>query len=196
VATLFSQHVNKWKNCRLCPLCETRQKTVFARGDIPCHVLFIGEAPGESENVIGLPFVGPAGMLLDSIISEALMLTTIVDASKVKMAMGNLLCCIPRDEEGGKVEAPPERSVIACRPRLKEFVEIADPRLIVCVGSEARDWLDEKRTDHIRFHREIPAIDILHPAYILRSNIARRSMMIRRSVIILSQAIDKRLGLR
>ena len=69
--TRYSLFVEKWKDCRDCYLCETRNRIVFARGTIPADVLFLGEAPGESENVTGVPFDGPAGNLLDAIIGRS-----------------------------------------------------------------------------------------------------------------------------
>ena len=61
----FQQHREKWRDCQSCLLNKCRNRVVMARGKLPSPILFIGEAPGESENVVGLPFVGPAGRLLD-----------------------------------------------------------------------------------------------------------------------------------
>lgn len=69
--SLYSAHVERWKSCQRCALGRTRDKIVLAKGRLPCDVLFVGEAPGESEDVIGLPFVGPAGRLLDEMIRDA-----------------------------------------------------------------------------------------------------------------------------
>jgi DNA polymerase len=61
----WSEHVERWKDCMACGLCRQRYRICLGRGTVPCDVLFIGEAPGAVENAQGLPFVGPAGQLLD-----------------------------------------------------------------------------------------------------------------------------------
>jgi uracil-DNA glycosylase len=70
--TLWSAHVDDWKDCTRCPLHTVRSNVVLARGSIPCDILFVGEAPGRSEDALGKPFVGPAGILLDEMIEDAL----------------------------------------------------------------------------------------------------------------------------
>ena len=69
--TPYIKHREKWKDCTRCLLHEHRRKIVLCRGKIPADVLFVGEAPGESEDVLGSPFVGPAAQLLDSLIEQA-----------------------------------------------------------------------------------------------------------------------------
>lgn len=85
----YLAHRRKWKNCQKCPLCRSRGKIVLARGKIPSPLLLVGESPGESENVIGRPFIGPAGKLLDRILKVA------VDG-RVDYAITNLVACIPK----------------------------------------------------------------------------------------------------
>ena len=187
--SLYQQHVRDWKDCTRCELHETRQKVVLCRGSVPCDVLFVGEAPGESENVIGQPFVGPAGKLLDEIVKRAWQGIT-----NISWAMTNLVACIPRDmDEGGKTAEPDVDSVQACAPRLQEFVIISKPRLIVCVGSVSRDWLDSKYKGNIRLEDDrglIQQVDIAHPAYILRLNVAQRGLAMQRCVVTIRNAIE------
>src|SRR6266852_6184221 len=135
--SLWTQHVERWKDCRRCPLWEQRTQVVLARGQIPCDLLFVGEAPGENEDLLGSPFVGPAGNLLDCIIKRSLM-----DHRDVWWRLGftNLVACFPREAKVAGTNEPPDEAIMACRSRLTEFVEMAKPRLIVCVGSLARDW--------------------------------------------------------
>src|SRR5262245_33856687 len=159
VISEFAAHVMEWDGCTRCDLHRTRKKIVFARGEVPCRVLFIGEAPGESENVIGQPFVGPAGQLLDRIIERAL-------PEGTSYALTNLVCCIPRDDEGKKPNEPGVEHVDACSPRLTDFVRICDPELIVAVGSTARNWLDPKCRPHVEFHRTISAMEVIPEGYI------------------------------
>ncbi len=187
--TRYQLFVNEWKDCRRCSLCETRQKVVLARGKIPCDVLFLGEAPGASEDVIGRPFVGPAGKLLDTIIARSL-------PDGVTHAFTNMICCIPRDEDGDKTAMPDDDSVEACTSRLQQFVRLADPRLIVTVGAFAEGWLDDKYKRCIRFHKPIPEVTITHPAAILRQNAAMRGFAIQRCIVNLTMAVEEMLEAR
>lgn len=173
--TLWEQHKETWKNCQRCFLCHKRSKVVLGRGSIPANVVFIGEGPGHGEDTTGYPFKGPAGHVLDEIISRSI-------PRNLTYAITNLIACIPLGvgEEEGKTDKPPEESVLACTPRLQEFIRIADGpnenqiKLIVCVGNDPRDWLNPYSPEHIRFHRWISRIHIMHPSAMLRRNYALR----------------------
>lgn len=181
--SLFAQHVAKWSACTGCTLHETRRSVVISRGHVPCDIVFIGEAPGESEDVLGRPFCGPAGKLLDSIIEQAMTVTT----KPLRWAFTNVVCCIPR-EDGRKASAPMSGEITACSGRLKEFVRIAAPRLIVCVGALARDWVPQF-IDPTEEGLEMS--EVMHPAAILRANVAQRDLLIRRAVVALANAIKE-----
>lgn len=189
--TPVQQHNAKWKDCTACDLCHTRRAVVLWRGTVPCDALLVGEAPGETENLFAKPFCGPAGLLIDKIIANA-----ISGLGKIDIAMTNLICCIPRDTEtGGKIVEPPDESVLACRPRLGEFVRLCKPKLIVTLGNCARDWLDPKRRGAIMLppsvwvQGAIPQVNIIHPAAILRGPIAMKSMATQRATVELRNAI-------
>ena len=189
---LFQQHVEKWKDCTACELHKTRNSVVFARGQVPCDVLCCAEAPGESENIIGLPLVGPAGQLFDAIMAAAL-------PSDMPRCYCNMVCCIPYDETGskpaGQDHGPPVESIEACGGRLIEFIGICKPKLIVCVGKVSEEWLDVKWTKSVMFQlapewiKKIPQVAILHPAYLLRQNEASRVLLINRTIIQVRQAV-------
>jgi uracil-DNA glycosylase family 4 len=88
---------------------------------------------------------------------------------------------------------PTAESVKACAPRLRELVTIARPKLVVCVGQVARDWIDPKNKNCVLpmlAENGIRTIDIVHPAAILRANIAQRGLMIQRAVAALSTAVE------
>jgi len=193
---LYSAHVRSWSECRRCHLHKGREQVVLARGQVPCDVLFLGEAPGESENVLGRPFVGPAGKLLDLIVRRAIpavvvngksSLTDFRELGFLSCAFTNLVACMPC-EGGEKATEPDDAAIKACTPRLQEFVRLADPRLIVCVGSLARDWLDPKYRGSISFHREIPMAAIRHPASILRMSAVQMGLEIQRCVVTIANA--------
>lgn len=242
----YQAFLEKWGQCTRCSLCETREKIVIARGTVPADVLFIGEAPGEGEDSTGVPFIGPAGCLLNDIIARGLPAGRFVceacqadvtdrvqevaravvgvsstprlwDSGKVRktirykgcpqclsrkvkfvappltFCLTNLVCCIPRDEDGGKAGQPPVEAIQACAPRLVEFVGIVNPRLIVRVGKMASQWIETGRGS-IRLNRKVPVVDIPHPAGILRANISQQELFIQRSIVILQQAVEDHLG--
>jgi len=163
----------KWENCAGCELCNVRKNIVLARGKIPCDVLFVGEAPGASEDAIGLPFIGPAGKLLDEQIKEALENS---GRTELRIAFTNLVCCIPK-ENGTKTGEPNKEHIDACSERLTEFMVLCDPRLIVAVGDLSKKWLGDKSEVHIT-----------HPAAILRAEIVRQALMRQRVVVTLENA--------
>ena len=165
--TPWNTHREDWKGCTLCGLCETRTRVVLYRGKLPCHVLFVGEAPGASEDVRGVPFDGPAGRLLDDVVRKALC------GSGVKTGFTNLVGCMP---PGG---GPPESgSIEACSPRLQEIYRMAAPVMLVTVGDLAERWVPTM----LNLSRVRAVATIAHPAAILRADVTRRSLMIRQSV--------------
>ncbi len=115
--------------CRLCQLGDTRHKLVFGMGNETAEILFIGEGPGEQEDIQGLPFVGPAGQLLDSMLE-------MIDLDRSKVYIANIVKCRPprnRDPLGSEQEA--------CRVWLDRQIELLNPKLIVCLGRIAAQSL-------------------------------------------------------
>lgn len=180
----FQLHIANYKDCQLCDLCQGRRRTVFARGSLPSDVLMLGEAPGESEEALGIPFKGPAGKVLDSIINQSL-------RGLYTFSITNMVLCIPREEDGGKTAEPPDYAIEACTPRLQEFVEIADPKLIVAVGKVAYGWLEPGYKHSIGFHKQIPLVEIMHPAAMLRSPVAAQNLNKRRAIVIIANSINE-----
>jgi uracil-DNA glycosylase family 4 len=186
----YSLHVQKWKEGCGADICERAKQVCFARGSIPCDVLFIGEAPGLSEDVMGQPFVGPAGHLIDRIIRRSF---AGLEPSPV-YALTNLVGCVPkRDQETAKKKygQPSSEDIQACAPRLQEFVDMCRPSLIVCVGAMARDWLARGYKNPVKIPRTVPMIDIVHPAHILKMNIAMRGFTEQKCVITIREAIEE-----
>lgn len=183
----FALHRSKWIECTNCKSCEGRKKVVLGKGKIPCDILFVGEAPGESEDVLGVPFAGPSGRLLDSIIERALNGTQQPD---LRIAFTNVVACIPRDQDGNKVMAPDHESVSACSDRLKEFIRLAKPKLIVCVGSISTEYTADSG-GLMDDSNQIHMVDIIHPAAILRSNIANQGLAAQKAIVTLIEAIEE-----
>ena len=121
--------MDSWKNlkeecaaCRACGLCQTRTNRVFGVGREDAEVLFIGEGPGEQEDLQGEPFVGPAGKLLDDMLR-------LIDLDRSRVYIANMVKCRPphnRDPQGSEMDA--------CRSWLDRQIALVDPQLIVCLG--------------------------------------------------------------
>jgi len=169
--TPYQKHIEQWRDCRKCLLCDQRKRVVFARGQVPCEVLFIGEAPGASEDVLGKTFCGPAGHLLDRIIEQSQAVRF-----PYTYALTNLVCCYPRDAKGEGNHEPPEEAIKACAPRLRQFIRLCRPRLIICVGKLASKWINN-------------TVEIIHPAAILRMDVSQRGLAVQRCVVTIADAV-------
>lgn len=109
-------------NCRRCPLCETRNNVVFGVGSENAEVLFIGEGPGEQEDLKGEPFVGRGGKLLDDMLE-------LIDLDRTKLYIANMVKCRPP-----KNRDPLETEQMACAEWLRRQIDLLQPKLIVCLG--------------------------------------------------------------
>ena len=180
--TLLQQHRENWKDCTRCALSLVRNKVVLVRGTVPCDVFFIGEAPGKSENIIGDPFVGPAGHLQNRIMRKAF-----AAFPHLTYCLTNLVACIPFDEDRNKTVNPEATEILSCKPRLLELYGIAHPRLIVCVGKLARSWLDKV----IPQKEQVPSVDITHPSAIMQAPYANQALMEQKNVVSLQAALEE-----
>jgi len=152
----YLQHKQKWKDCTLCSLSETRFRTVLWKGTLPCDILFIGEAPGSSEDVVGKPFVGPSGKLL----GEMLLASCTVVNTTFSYAITNIVACYPGRNNNGDFNRPSQDQALACRPRLEEIIDLGKPTTIVTLGFTSRDMIPTTTGINIR--------NLKHPASILR----------------------------
>lgn len=178
----YKEHRKKWNDCQACPLCLTRKFVVLGKGNIPCDILMIGEAPGASEDISGSPFSGPAGQLLDKIVTKA------KRGRDVKFAYTNLVACIPLGVGGKKTAEPSLESIDACSQRLDEFYVLSQPKAIICVGKLAREHMEGYND------RMMPFVEIVHPAAILRADLSQRGLMVQNCVVTISDVIEE-LGL-
>lgn len=110
------------KNCRKCQLGETRTNCVFGAGSKNADLMFIGEAPGEKEDLSGVPFVGPAGKLFDKFLYA-------VDIPREEVYIANMLKCRP---PRNRDPLPAEQDV--CIEYLRGQVCLIKPKMIVCLG--------------------------------------------------------------
>lgn len=110
-------------SCTRCGLCETKTNSVFGVGNRKAQILFVGEGPGEQEDLRGEPFVGPAGMLLDDMLS-------IIDLDRNRNCyIANIVKCRPP-----KNRDPMDTEQEACIGFLRNQVALLDPKIIVCLG--------------------------------------------------------------
>lgn len=154
----FLQHATDWCNCKACPLGSTATHHVLCRGKLPCDVLFIGEAPGEVEDTLGQPFVGPSGKLLTKIIEE------VGRSVKFTFAIANTLACVPWNEDQTGVRPPTGPELTQCQSRLWELLPMANPLAIVYVGKVSGDRAKVITGEY----KPVPSLLIYHPAYLLR----------------------------
>lgn len=149
-------------SCSACELSASRTNCVFGAGNKNADILFIGEAPGENEDKLGVPFVGRAGKLLDKYLAEA-------DIDRESIYIANILKCRPP-----KNRDPLPSEEDACIDFLKRQIALINPKLIVCLGRISAKRLISKKfkisDEHgMWFEFEgIPTCAVFHPALILR----------------------------
>lgn len=118
--------------CRNCRLSETRHNVVFGVGSRTAEVMFVGEGPGEQEDLKGEPFVGPAGKLLDQMLC-------ILDLDRTNCYIANIVKCRP---PRNRDPLPQEQE--ACIGYLREQFRLVQPKIIVCLGRiAAKKLIDE-----------------------------------------------------
>lgn len=150
--------------CQRCRLCETRTQTVFARGNPQARWLFVGEAPGEQEDLQGLPFVGPAGKLLDN------MLAALGLDREQDVYIANVLKCRPPRNRN-----PQGDEILACQPYLRQQIAWQQPAVIVALGRfAAQTLLDTEASigslrSKVHEYAGVPLVVSYHPAYLLRT---------------------------
>jgi DNA polymerase len=154
---------NEVKGCTRCRLHEQRKNTVFGEGDPDAQIFFIGEGPGESEDLSGRPFVGRAGQLLDRMIGG-------MGLKREQVFIANIVKCRP---PGNRVPATDE--VETCTPYLQRQLEIIRPKVIVTLGRPAATYMLQTKLSMGRLRgqwqnwRGIRLMPTFHPSYVLRT---------------------------
>jgi uracil-DNA glycosylase family 4 len=161
---LSTLNENEVRGCIKCRLSETRTQTVFGEGDVDAKIFFVGEGPGENEDLTGRPFVGRAGQLLDKMIGA-------MGISRSQVFIANIVKCRPPNN---RVPAPDE--VETCTPYLTRQLEIIRPKVIVTLGLPAVKYMlgDPKLTmgktrGTWQSWRGIKLMPTYHPSYVLRA---------------------------
>jgi DNA polymerase len=151
--------------CKLCELHKTRTNTVFGIGNLQADVVFIGEAPGANEDLQGEPFVGRAGLLLNSMLKS-------IRLNRDKVYIANILKCRPPNNRD-----PSPAEVEVCTSYLQQQIAAIKPKLLVAVGRIAAQFLLNTTESMAKLRgnsyeygeTKIPLIITYHPAYLLRS---------------------------
>jgi uracil-DNA glycosylase len=161
------------KQCRGCDLWLNATQTVFGEGNRAADVIFVGEQPGDQEDLKGHPFVGPAGRLLDAALEEAG-----IDRRKVYVTNAVKHFKFVRKELTRRRlhKKPSAAEVRACNPWLQEEIRVVHPKMIVALGSTAAQALlgssfrvTEKRGQVVQADGAGPVIATVHPSSVLRA---------------------------
>ena len=159
------------ENCRACPLHESRTNCVFGVGNPQAKLMFVGEAPGEQEDLSGIPFVGRAGQLLDKFLFA-------VDLSREDVYIANILKCRPPHNRD---PLPAEED--ACIDFLRRQVKLIRPKMIVCLGRISAMRLIRPDFKITREHGEwferggVLITAVYHPALLLRDPRKKEDML-------------------
>jgi DNA polymerase len=162
---------NAAKDCRACPLWAHATQTVFGEGPRRARLLFVGEQPGNDEDLKGKPFVGPAGKLLDKALAEAA-----IDRSIVYVT--NAVKHFKWEPRGKRRihKKPTAREINACRPWLEAELALISPHVVIALGATAAQSLLGAQfrvtRDHGQFFQSSLAPKVMatfHPSAILRA---------------------------
>src|SRR5919205_13041 len=151
------------RTCQRCPqLAATRQTVVFGSGNADADLMFVGEAPGANEDKQGLPFVGQAGRLLDTLLNE-------IGLTRGDVFVANTLKCRP---PGNRDPLPQE--IDACQDYLWRQLELIEPNVVCTLGNFATKLLRADPTGITRLHgraeermlgpRRVRLYPLFHPA--------------------------------
>lgn len=151
-------------DCTRCPLSCIRKNIVYGEGNPDARLMFIGEGPGEEEDVQARPFVGKAGILLTRLIEK-------MELQRSDVYIANIVKCRP--PENREPEAP---EVAMCKPFLEQQIEIIKPVVIITLGNVALQSLLNNSSlritasrGHFVEYRGTPVMPTFHPAYLLRN---------------------------
>jgi uracil-DNA glycosylase family 4 len=155
-----------------CALRMTATQLVFADGNPQSRVMFVGEAPGYDEDIVGRPFVGRSGKLLDLMMAA-------IGLDRTNAYIANV---VPWRPPGNRTPTPQETAI--CLPFIRRQIELANPDIVVCLGGPAMQTLLSIKEGITRARgrwypfdtgsREIRALPTFHPAFLLRSPLQKR----------------------
>jgi DNA polymerase len=159
------------RNCHACPLWKRGTQTVFGDGSRHAKVVFVGEQPGNDEDLAGKPFVGPAGKLLDKALVEA-------GINRDEVYVTNAVKHFKWEPKGKRRihKKPNAREIAACRPWLDAELEVLKPKVLVALGATAAQALlgktflvSKRRGELIESPLAEKVLATVHPSSILRA---------------------------
>lgn len=165
------------RGCTACDLYKNATQTVFGDGSARAEVMFVGEQPGDQEDLKGEPFVGPAGKLLDRALEEA-------GIDRRKTYVTNVVKHFKWMPKGKRrIHKKPNREEItACRPWLEAEIALVKPKVVVCLGATAAQALlgpafrvTKERGKFIEWDLDPMVTSTVHPSSILRADDERRA---------------------
>jgi len=158
-------------DCKACDLWKRGTQTVFGEGARHAEIVFVGEQPGNEEDLTGKPFVGPAGRLLNDALIEA-------DIDRAKTYVTNVVKHFKWEPRGKRRihKKPNAREIAACRPWLEAEIDLVKPKVIVCLGATAAQALlgpkfrvSKQRGQFIESTLAPYIMATVHPSSILRA---------------------------
>ncbi len=167
----YTQFVETCQSCTKCALHSGRTNVVVGHGPVPCNLMIIGEAPGEQEDLQGLPFIGKSGQMLTKIL-ESVGINRETDAY-----IANTVKCRPPQNR-----TPLAAEMDACKPYLIRQIQLVQPKVMILLGSPALKTILEEMTaiSQVRGkwyqasvnYMEAPLyiIPMFHPSYLLRNH--------------------------
>jgi uracil-DNA glycosylase family 4 len=163
----WDELINDCANCTQCSLCSTRSNIVIERGNRNAPMMLVGEGPGKQEDEQGKPFVGPAGHLLDLLLSALLF-------KEEDYYICNVVKCRPPENR-----VPNDTEAEKCLPFLRNQVSLVNPRIIVCLGSTAMKYIIDKNAKITQIRGQwierkgFYIMPTFHPAALLRDESKR-----------------------
>ncbi len=158
-------------DCQACDLWKGGTQTVFGEGSSRAKVMFVGEQPGNDEDLQGRPFVGPAGKLLDKMLVEA-------GIDRKDIYVTNVVKHFKWVRQGKRRihKKPSQAEINACRPWLEAEIALTKPKVLVCLGASAaqallgRDFrVSQRRGEFIESPLAPHVMATVHPSSILRA---------------------------
>jgi DNA polymerase len=159
------------KDCRGCELWKRGTQTVFGDGASHARVIFVGEQPGDKEDLAGRPFVGPAGAIFDKALADA-------GVDRRQTYVTNAVKHFKWEPRGKRRihKKPNSLEIAACRPWLDVEIELVKPDVVVCLGATAAQALlgrafrvTQQRGQLLPFDRAPQIVATVHPSSILRA---------------------------
>jgi DNA polymerase len=160
----FSELERETLACRKCALAQGRTQVVFGAGDPAADLLFVGEGPGEQEDIQGIPFVGRAGQLLTRLIEG-------IGLTRDDVYIANVVKCRP---PGNRDPLPAE--IEECSPYLEAQLRFIEPAVVVTLGNfatklllDTKEGITKLRGREFPFRERAVLIPTFHPSAVLRN---------------------------